>query len=355
MAFSREFRFDDRSATLTHHVHFVRLKKPDDPLGHRQVIAGRNQESCFAFDDCFARATDVSRDNRKTGRHVFEYGVGESFCLRAKHSNVGSKQQAGNIVAATDKENILLNAEFFRLGTQIFHQYALSSDYECRVGHTGVDSRRRAQKHRMILHGIMQVRNDCNEAAAFRQTKLRTRFFTRRAGDGPYPIEIQSVVVLHDPRRVDTFRNQLISDHLTVSNDAMGHVERSSLRSLLHGRAKAVRLTFRSNTRGDTRPKGARHAENVSVETVTVNNVDFLFFHETREAAKLLDKIQIVEAGKRVFVNCSQPKSIGISTQRATVLQTCQVHTTLATLMQLPQELQSLTLATALLKTIDDE
>ena len=107
----------------------------------------------------------------------------------------------------------------------------------------------------MVLHGVMQVRNDGNEEPSFRQTKLRARCFTGQARHDSHSIEIESVVMLHDPSRVDAFPNQLVSNHLAVSDDAVGQAKRCSLGTLLHGRAKAVRLAFRGDARGHACPK----------------------------------------------------------------------------------------------------
>jgi hypothetical protein len=88
---------------------------------------------------------------------------------------------------------------------------------------------------------------------------------------------------------------------------------------------------------------------------VRVNNVDFLHFDELNETAKLSDKVEIIEAVKRIFMDLSDSQMIRFDAERAAILQTRQMHTAASARMQLTQKLHRLALASALLETIYDE
>ena len=86
-----------------------------------------------------------------------------------------------------------------------------------------------------------------------------------------------------------------------------------------------------------------------------MNDVDLVLVDEASETAQLSEKVQIVKAGKPVFENFSKADLLCIGAQGAAILQACQMNTAPAALVQLPQQLQSLALTAALLKTVNDE
>src|SRR5437016_5499839 len=161
--------------------------------------------------------------------------------------------------------------------------------------------------------------------------------------------------MLNDSLRIDAFTNQHILHDQAVRDDAIRQPERETLDALLHRSAKAVSLAFRGQTAGHSGEISADHSEDVCVEAVRVNYVDAIFFDVLNEPAKLLRKVEIIKTCQRVFVNFSNAKLVRVSSQRTSVLQTGEMHATVSTEMQLTQELQRLTLAAALLETIDDE
>ena len=161
--------------------------------------------------------------------------------------------------------------------------------------------------------------------------------------------------MLNDSFRREAFANQLVLHHFAVGDDAMRHAKRHALDPLLPRRAKAFGFAFRSYPRGNAREEGARHPEHIRVEAVRVHDVDVVLFQESREAAKLFCEIQIVEARQPIFRNFTDAQSFRIRAQRTFVLQTRNADIASATLVELSQQLQSLTLAATLLETVDDE
>src|SRR5205085_827415 len=151
------------------------------------------------------------------------------------------------------------------------------------------------------------------------------------------------------------FTNQHALHDEAVRDDTIGQPERETLDALLHRSAKAVSLAFRGQTPRNAREIRADHSEDVCVEAVRVNYVDAILFYMANESAKLLQKIQIIEARQRVFVNFSNAKLFRVRSQRTSVLQAGEVHATVSAEMQLAQELQRLALAAALLEAVDDE
>jgi hypothetical protein len=135
----------------------------------------------------------------------------------------------------------------------------------------------------------------------------------------------------------------------------MGQTKGDSLCALLHRSAKTVGLAFRGDSGAHTREKRSGHAKDVGVEAVRMNDVDFFLSNEMNETTKLPDKVEIVEAVERVFVDLSDSQLIRLRAQRATILQTGEINATLSAVMQLTQKLHRLALAPTLLETIYHE
>ena len=68
-----------------------------------------------------------------------------------------------------------------------------------------------------------------------------------------------------------------------------------------------------------------------------------------------LDAEGLSDPGVTLFCARHNGELLGIGAQRAAILQAGQMNTAPATLVQLPQQLQSLALTAALLKTVNDE
>src|SRR6185437_1004875 len=126
--------------------------------------------------------------------------------------------------------------------------------------------------------------------------------------------------MLNDSLRIYTFANQHVPHDQAVRDDTMSQPERETLDALLHRRAKTVGLAFRCQTSPNAREMRADHSEDVCVEAVRVNYVDVILFDVSHEPAKLLQKIQIIEAGQRIFVDLSDSQFLSLSLQRTFVL-----------------------------------
>src|ERR1700730_7507746 len=124
--------------------------------------------------------------------------------------------------------------------------------------------------------------------------------------------------------------------------------------ALLHRSSKTVSLTFRSNAPAHSREKSARHSKNIRIKAMGVNHIDFILSYEMNQTTKLPDKVKIVEAGERIFVDRSDTQSIRLCAQRAAILQTRQMDAAASAGVQLPQELHGLALAPTLLETVYD-
>src|SRR2546430_17548033 len=111
--------------------------------------------------------------------------------------------------------------------------------------------------------------------------------------------------MLNDSLRIDAFTNQHILHDEAVRDDAIGQPEREALDVLLHRSAKAVSLAFRCQTAGHSGEIRADHSEDVRVKAVRVHYVDAILFDVLAKPAKLLQKIQIVEASQWIFMDLS--------------------------------------------------
>jgi hypothetical protein len=147
----------------------------------------------------------------------------------------------------------------------------------------------------------------------------------------------------------------LILNHQTVGYHSVGQTEGGALGALLHWGPKAVSLAFRSNTSAHPGEKGSRHAEDVRIKTVRVNDVDFVLFNKLNQPTNLFDEVEIVEAVERVFVDLSKAQLISLGAQRTAILQTGEMNAALSAGVQLSQELHGLALAATLLEAIDNE
>jgi hypothetical protein len=86
-----------------------------------------------------------------------------------------------------------------------------------------------------------------------------------------------------------------------------------------------------------------------------MDDVNPIFFDVADQPAKLFEEIAIVKAGQRILANLPNPELFCLSLKRATVLQASEMDLHFPALVQLPQQLQSLAFAAALLETVDDE
>ena len=161
--------------------------------------------------------------------------------------------------------------------------------------------------------------------------------------------------MLNDPFRTEAFANQLVLHDQAVGNHPMRQPERNALGELLERRPKPVCFAFRGDTGRDPREVSSGHSENVRIEAVCMDHIDPVLLHVPNQPPQLLDEIPIIKAGERVLVDFSESKLLGLSLQRAAVLQARDAHAAAAAFMQLAQELERLPLAAALLEAINNE
>src|SRR2546423_6194098 len=119
--------------------------------------------------------------------------------------------------------------------------------------------------------------------------------------------------MLNDSLRIDTFANQHILHDEAIRDDAIGQPERETLGALLHRSAKAVSLTFRCQTPRNAREIRADHSKDVRVEAVRVHYVNAILFDVLDKSAKLLQKIQIVEADQWIFMDLSYTQFLSLN------------------------------------------
>src|SRR2546423_15673406 len=119
--------------------------------------------------------------------------------------------------------------------------------------------------------------------------------------------------MLNDSLRIDAFASQHVLHDQAVRDDAIGQLERETLGTFLHRSAKTVSLTFRGQTPRNAREIRADHSEDVRVEAVRVHYVDAILFDVSNEPAKLLQKIQIVEARQWILMDLSNAQFLSLS------------------------------------------
>src|SRR6266404_314596 len=133
----------------------------------------------------------------------------------------------------------------------------------------------------------------------------------------------------------------------------MREAEGAALYKLLFRTAKSIRLALVGHSRRHSANCSGCHAKNICVETVRMNNIDFIFFQKALETPKLIYEIQIIKAGQGEFRNLTQTKTICLSSQHTFVLQAGNPHSASPPLVQLAHKLEGLALAATLLEAIN--
>src|SRR6267378_1356809 len=104
--------------------------------------------------------------------------------------------------------NIRRDSEISRKLAQPRHQVTFARDDKGRVRDSGAHPCGRAQKHLMVLYRVVQVSDDGYKAAFVRQTEPAERRGARELAVNFHSLEVETVVMLDDSLRLDTFANQ---------------------------------------------------------------------------------------------------------------------------------------------------
>jgi hypothetical protein len=104
----------------------------------------------------------------------------------------------------------------------------------------------------------------------------------------------------HDFFRGDAFAYQALAHGVGIRDDAMGHAKRQAFGASLPCSAK-VGFALECDSRRRSRHRGSRHAKDVRVKTVRMDDVNFVVPQVTTKPLQLANEIRIVKTGQRIF------------------------------------------------------
>ena len=219
----------------------------------------------------------------------------------------------------------------------------------------GHAARTRRAARRKVLHGVAEISDDGYEAklGRGRQPERRQRLVAAEIFRHADAIQVDAVVQGDDLALGDAFGDELAAHGFRVGDDGMREAVSLSLDELLRGRAPAGSLAPRRDAHADAGQPRRRHAEDVRVKVVGLNDANAALLQMQREAAHLNQRLPVIKTVEAVFGNFGQAHALGFTEQRARFIEAGKVHVVLTAGFEQSRDLQGLALRAALMKTAD--